>query len=490
MKSILSLTLGAALLAAAPAAAVAPAPKPAVLRVSPEAVNWKPAVVQDLDALMPPAPPAIGSKEAAADLAAVQAWQKKRSKDDRTAIAYWNDTSSPMRWSEEARYQIIVASMVPPRAARGLAIMHAAMYDACVAAWKAKAKYRRATPHMVDGHLKPLAGNDGVPSYPSEDAAIASAAAKTLGYVFPDQAEELAKKAQLVGEARVAAGANFPSDVAAGAKLGEQIADQIIAKCKTDGSDQKAPPLQKTAGKWWVEHPMEPLAGQWHPWLLTSGDQFSIRPKTPSDMKDPTFAAAYREVLNIHKHLTPYQIERARYWNFDVPAILWNDIARRAMMNNVKAAAPDSMGIIWGDFARNAIKTHALDTPHTARMLCVLHLTLADAFIGCWSTKYQVLRPRPNMMAAPEDHFASLVDTPPHPSYPSGHATASMAAAEVLGAYFPEQKTFYQAEAREAAMSRLWGGIHYREDNDDGLILGARIGDYCVQQAAREGWLK
>jgi membrane-associated phospholipid phosphatase len=248
--------------------------------------------------------------------------------------------------------------------------------------------------------------------------------------------------------------------------------------------------IPKVAGKWWVPAPMESGAGAWDTWLLKSGSQFRLKYDWAADMKNPTFKAAYDEVGATHQKLTRHQIERAIYWNFDVPAILWNDIARRAASTGKTPMKPDSMGIMWSDIARNAIASQALDVPHTARMLNVLHLTLADAFIACWDTKYQNDVPRPYMMAPDGKPLMTVVPTPPHPSYPSGHATASMAAAVVLSKYFPAQQRYFVAQAEEAAMSRLWGGIHYRKDNDDGLKLGKRIGEYCAQQAAAKGWYK
>lgn len=134
--------------------------------------------------------------------------------------------------------------------------------------------------------------------------------------------------------------------------------------------------------------------------------------------------------------------------------------------------------------------SQTMDTPHTARLLNVLHLTLADAFIACWDTKYANRVPRPVMVAPGDKPLRTVVPTPPHPSWPSGHATASMAAAVVLGHYLPSDAKYFQSQAREAAMSRLWGGIHFRKDNDDGLKFGERIGKYCLGQADARGWTK
>lgn len=459
------------------------------LSISPEAAGWQPAVITGVEALMPPPPPAFKSPEALAELKEILEWQRRRTGDDLKAIAYWNDVPTPMRWSEEVRSEIISASMVPPLGARALAIVHAAMYDATVVAWKAKGRYKRPLPVQENPFLKAVAGDPGVPSYPSEHAAIAMAAALTIGELFPDHKQEMLKKARLVGETRIAAGAAHRSDVEAGFRIGEGVAQQVLAARLADGSELPNPPLENIPGKWWVPAPMVPGAGNWKTWLLKSGQQFRMTYDGKIDMNDPTFAASYREVAAVHRQVTTHQIERAIYWNFDVPAILWNDIARRALVTGRPAAKPDSMGIIWSDIARRAIANKNMDVPHTARMLNVLHLALADAFIACWDTKYANLVPRPFMMAPKGHPLQTVVPTPPHPSWPSGHATASMAAAIVLSTYFPAQANSFEFQAREAAMSRLWGGIHYRKDNDDGLKLGTKIGRYCVDQAKAKGWL-
>lgn len=495
----IALALAAGLLLApapvAHAADAAPPPgSPIVLEmplsVAPEATKWAPAVIKSVDALVPGAPPAFRSPAYKAEMDEILAWQKRRTADDVKAINYWGDVPTPMRWSEEVRAEIITASMVPPKGARALAIVHAAMYDAAIVAWKAKARYKRALPVQENPYLKPIGGQPGIPSYPSEHAAISMAAALTMAELFPDHREQFLTKAKLVGETRVAAGAAHRSDVTAGFAIGEAVAKEILAKRWVDGSEQPNPPLAKQPGKWWVAEPMESGAGRWRTWLMKNGQQFRMKYDAKPDIKDVAFAAGYREVAKVHDKLTPHQIERAIYWNFDVPAILWNDIARRAVETGRKPLKPDSMGIMWSDIARKAIATKQMDTPHTARMLNVLHMTLADAFIACWDTKYANLVPRPFMFSPAGKPLQTVVPTPPHPSWPSGHATASMAAAKVLSHYFPGQAKYFEAQAREAAMSRLWGGIHFRKDNDDGLKLGERIGKYCLQQAGAKGWTK
>jgi membrane-associated phospholipid phosphatase len=461
------------------------------LAVAPEAASWQPAMIKRVDAYMPPPPPVYKSPVFAQEMAEIQDWQKRRTGDDLKAIAYWNEVPVPMRWSEEIRSEIITASMVPPRAARALALVHAAMYDAMLVTWKAKAKYRRALPVQENGSLKPLGGAPGIPSYPSEHAAISMAAATVMAQLFPDHKDSLLTKARLVGETRIAAGAAHRSDVDAGFKIGEAVAKEILAQRQDDGANDPQTKITKVPGKWWVPEPMEPGAGHWRTFLLRSANQFHFKYDLTPDMKNPKFAAMYHEVAAIHDKLTPTEIERAIYWNFDVPAILWNDIARRAALAGIKARKPDAMVIRWSDITRQTLaKNKDLDMPHISRILNVMHLALGDAFIACWYTKYNNMIPRPFMVAPPGKPLQTVVPTPPHPSWPSAHATGSMAAAVVLSQYFPAQKAYFLAQAKEAAMSRLWGGIHYRKDNDDGLKLGALIGKNDVQQAKDKGWFR
>jgi membrane-associated phospholipid phosphatase len=72
------------------------------------------------------------------------------------------------------------------------------------------------------------------------------------------------------------------------------------------------------------------------------------------------------------------------------------------------------------------------------------------------------------------------IATPPFPSYVSGHSTTSGAAAEVLARFFPSQARRLGGLAEEAAVSRLYGGIHFRSDNEAGLMLGRKVGRVAI----------
>jgi membrane-associated phospholipid phosphatase len=113
----------------------------------------------------------------------------------------------------------------------------------------------------------------------------------------------------------------------------------------------------------------------------------------------------------------------------------------------------------------------------------VLNTAQADAFIACWDAKYTfwTLRPVTAIRRFIDPSWGSYIVTPPFPSYVSGHSTTSGVASTVLGAFFPYRSGELNAMAEEATVSRLYGGIHFRSDNDAGLDLGRRVGTVALQ---------
>ena len=123
----------------------------------------------------------------------------------------------------------------------------------------------------------------------------------------------------------------------------------------------------------------------------------------------------------------------------------------------------------------------------------------AHTFIACWQAKfaYNLLRPVTYIRQHIDPKWEPLLITPPFPEYPSGHSTQSGAAAGVLTAIFGEGFAFEDATheddglaprafasfhdaAKEAAISRLYGGIHYRAAIDRGLEQGACVAQFAV----------
>jgi membrane-associated phospholipid phosphatase len=116
-------------------------------------------------------------------------------------------------------------------------------------------------------------------------------------------------------------------------------------------------------------------------------------------------------------------------------------------------------------------------------LFAALNTAQADAFIACWDAKfaYWSLRPVTAIRQLVDPSWTSYITTPPFPSYVSGHSTTSAAAATVLSAVFPGNADELAAMAEEAAASRLYGGIHFRSDNEVGLEMGRRVGATAVR---------
>src|SRR5262249_13767631 len=120
----------------------------------------------------------------------------------------------------------------------------------------------------------------------------------------------------------------------------------------------------------------------------------------------------------------------------------------------------------WFQIAGELIARDGLDTPRAARLLGLLGATLMDAAISCWDTNYAYLLLRPTQA---DPGLVTPIPTPPFPSYTSGHATFSAAASEVLAQFFPQDAARLRGLAEEAALSRVYGGIHYRFDSEVGM---------------------
>ena len=138
-------------------------------------------------------------------------------------------------------------------------------------------------------------------------------------------------------------------------------------------------------------------------------------------------------------------------------------------------------------------------------LLARLGIVEADAFIGCWDAKFRhnLIRPISYIKKYIDPKWEPVLNTPPFPEYPSGHSTASGAAAMVLTAFFGEDDEFedttggkdglskrtfasFAAAADEAGMSRLYGGIHFRSAIEDGLVQGRCIAAYTVALTTRQ----
>ena len=153
-------------------------------------------------------------------------------------------------WTDVASAAFVEFETSPVLVGRATALLQTAMSDAALAAWDAQAALARPSPGAVSDKVNPASGVDPTrSSFPSEHAAVAAAAATVLAYVLPDAApgrfDALAAEA---AESRIAAGAAFRSDVAAGLALGKAIGAKAVARGKGDGSDATWDPSTMPTG--------------------------------------------------------------------------------------------------------------------------------------------------------------------------------------------------------------------------------------------------
>lgn len=255
-------------------------------------------------------------------------------------------------------------------------------------------------------------------------------------------------------------------------------------------------------GRWIPTPPMygqalEPHWREIRPMVMDSASQF-MPPRPPAfnvTDKNSVFYKATMEVKNIGDSLTAEQKEIADFWD-DNPFKL--NVSGHIMFATKKFSPPGH----WMNIVGIGAKTAGADFNTTVAAYAETSIALYDAFISCWDEKFRSNEVRPETVINKyfkAEEWRPYIQTPPFPSYTSGHGTASGAACEVMTKWFGDNVAFtdtsslefglparklasFREAAKEAAMSRLYGGIHYRFDNDEGNVAGRKLGDYIVQK--------
>nr|WP_315209037.1 vanadium-dependent haloperoxidase [uncultured Flavobacterium sp.] len=238
---------------------------------------------------------------------------------------------------------------------------------------------------------------------------------------------------------------------------------------------------------------LEPNWNQIRPFLLDSAQQF--KPITPiifDTVKTSSFYKQMDEVYNIVNKLTKKQKAIASFWDC-------NPFALQQIGHVEFGFKKISPGGHWIGITGNACLKKEISLEQTIFIHTTVAITLTDAFLSCWDGKYKTNRVRPETAINKwiDNRWKPLLQTPPFPEYTSGHSVISTAAATVLTKIFgdnfsftdttetefglPERKfkSFLQA-SQEAAISRLYGGIHFRDAIENGVLQGEQIGKYIV----------
>jgi hypothetical protein len=406
----------------------------------------------------------------------------------------------------------------PPRSAYAMAIIHIAMFDAENAITKKFVSYS-GIPAVQD--------NVNV----SQDRAIAQAAHDALVALYPFQKDRI----DAIFDEDIVRIPGTQAAIDAGAALGTQAANAIIALRQKDGSAMPEPrwfsatppgdyyPIgypNVQPGIWQVD-PISnlgvALGGNWpkvKPFVMTSADQFRAPP--PPSLTSKAYKQTFNEEIRIggdpahgtNTSRKEHQTFIAKFWAYDgTPAL---------------CAPPREYNMVVRTIA---LQQKMLEVPKIARLFALVNVAMADAGLASWETKYfyQFWRPLTAIRLLRDPKFYPLGGqaantagpnfTPPFPSYTSGHATFGGALFQILRKFFPDEtpftfvsdewngqnkdvngnirplrpasfKSFTQAEW-ENAQSRLYMGIHWQFDAKNGIEQGNQVADFVFQHAFR-----
>ncbi len=373
----------------------------------------------------------------------------------------------------------VVAEQPPPNMNRFAAITQLAVFEAV---------------NAVTGGYRPYLGT--IPAAPgaSADAAAITAAHGVLRWYFPERAAFLdAERARSLG--RVPDG---PAKTG-GTAIGEAAAVQAMAARENDGS---APPefylpSSSAPGDWQLTPDCPPDGGfflNWRnvaPFVLRRADQFRSHP--PPALTSRRYARDYQEVKAVGgRDSTVRQQDHA-------------DLVR------VYAALSDA--VLWNAIARQLAAAHRRSVVENARVLALLNMALSDAGVAVIDAKYHydVWRPETaiaggggdgNPRTVADTSFVPFIPAPCFPSYPSGHASTSYAAREVLERIFGRRGhairlataavpgvvlmyTRLEDITSDIDDARVYGGIHFRFDQEEGAEQGRQVGADVYRRSLR-----
>ena len=375
-------------------------------------------------------------------------------------IAFWDAGSPSYRWVEMATNRIVSQGIGSAPGTRIMALLNVAIYDALVAAWDSKYFYNRPRPSELDTSLIVAVSVPRSPSYPSEHAVAAGAAAAVLGYLFPADADSYTALAEACARSRLLAGVQYPSDNFAGLELGRRIAARVIERARADGSDAVWTGAIPTGpGLWTGVNPSNPAAATWRTWILSSGSQ--LRPGPPAAYDSPPKAAELTEVKNF-----------PRTFDTNEKSFYWNTTAEAHMS--------------WYGIAAQRLFEYHLDVnpPRAARVYSLLSIAHYDAMVASWDAKYAYWALRPNQL---DSTVTTIFPNPNCPGYPAFTATMHAGIAEMLAFLFPREADAARARAEEAGMSKMWAGVYFRSDIEVGLKLGRDVAHQVISWAAADG---
>jgi len=469
--------------------------------------TWKPILLTSASEFPCAAPIATTSPDYIIQLNEIKSFQAELTGDERKLVNYWG-AGAVLRWNEIMRELVAKHNLPPyqnpdgtypipsannplayptfpfanpPYAARAYAYLSASQYDALIAAYYYKQLYNRNAPFNVDANIQTLLPKSTLPSYPSEDATVSGVSVEILKLLFPGDQDYINQRAEEHKRARLISGANVRSDLDAGEALGRLVAAKFIARARGD----RAGAAVGNATVWaklktdcitrgeipWISQesperpPMLPLFGAVKTFLFDSVTMVTaIRPPAPPSTSSQQFKNEVEEVYQITKNLTRDQQRIADFW-----------------ADGLRTYTPPGH---WNYIAATDFAGQSFSEPRWARNMALLNMAIMDAGVVCWDAKTFYFNPRPMQI---DPRIKTGIGLPNFPAYISGHSTFSGAAAAVLGYIIPSKAQQYLDMAKEASVSRMYGGIHFKSDCEVGLTTGKKVGDYAVARGHIDG---
>jgi hypothetical protein len=378
-----------------------------------------------------------------------------------------------LQWNRVLQETIRTPGLHPPTIfpVRSFAIMHAAIFDAVNSI---EGSY---TPYLTDVHGSRRA---------SQEAAAAKAAHDVLVALYPTRASVFA------AELTQSLNAIPPNRARQGVRVGEIVAEKLLAARANDGWNAAPPPyvLDLTPGNW---QPAPAPAGFTHfpavvPFAITSNTQFA--PNPPPSLMSAEYAASFNEVKELGSASsttrTPDQTQVARLWaNVNTPTTVW---------------------FVWNNVARTVATARANTTADNARLFALMNIAFHDALQTTMTSKFThgLWRPVTAIRRADEDgnpdtepdaNWAALIGNPPYPTYAGNHAAVGTSQSTILGLFFGRDDIVFRhtwegaggatrsylgftAMANEEERSRVWGGIHFTFDQVAGQSAGRNVANY------------
>ena len=341
-----------------------------------------------------------------------------------TTPAYGESGNSITFWNKIVTEYGLENKLSPPRLARAYTLTHVAAHDALLEA-KNFNQYR---------------------STDSQEAIVSGAISEVLIYLFPEKSVAIKDIALQTFEK------NMNDKTLTSFEFGQSVGKQVVSYAKNDGSDAVFSRTIPTGDcKWRGTNPLEPTAGQWKTMIISSGNE--IQPLLPEPCDSEKYKEQIKEIVNASQNRTEEQIKIIHYWGDTPPPTLWNNILSKQVQEN---------------------KINLFDA---ARAYAYLNVGMYDAGVSTWNAKFTHWTERPFEIIP---GFVSEIPTPNFPAYVSGHSAFSGSASIILSEIFPIEKKYFEDQAKEANMSRIWGGLHLRQDCDEGMALGNKVGSKVI----------